>query len=565
MIGKVSPAVGIVAVTVSAVLAASGCARNAIESRGQFGPAASDALVAAIEAGDEAAVRRLLDEGVDPNRCTTDFNKKLPLVQAVIKEKLPIATALLDAKAHVNGREGTIGSTALMLAAASDLLEFAKLLVSRGADVNLANIRDMTPIAYATERASPEMVAFLVDKGAALNVRGARKRPLIVSAALNPNLAVLRYLLDRGVSVADADGTGYTALMAAAGTNRPEAVRLLLAHGADAKRLDEDGWSALYRAADRRALEVARQLLSAGAPVDQATKAGNTALMRAAFLDDTQMLDLLLAQGAKVDSANVKGETALAIAAEGHHWDAARLLLAHGASIALLPAATEKLARDHLPADVFGRNDGHNAAKAEGSAPATLEGKGDSSLKPMCDRLMRQSREYLHGSFEILKKHSGDSDYRRISGEMLQYAGFGSSLAGVLRIAYTIKGKPSKTKDVAKKEQVDALLNEVVPLILDAAENYLGERPDYRVVAALSAVAAAALMSAQLQVNGCQRGASYAGIALRLSEDLVASVKGKYQSGGRLEVSDSALAEIDAFATKASSLCRGKKTKQVDK
>src|ERR1700693_5879962 len=110
----------------------------------------TSALYDAVEGNDLGRVRRLLQQGADPNdhiRYTlfvlaihegSHFwdhdNGKTALMVASEKGSVPIVTALLDAGANPN-RGTRIRKTALMYAAENCQLDVMKLLVSKNADV----------------------------------------------------------------------------------------------------------------------------------------------------------------------------------------------------------------------------------------------------------------------------------------------------------------------------------------------------------------------------------------------------------------------------------------------
>lgn len=56
------------------------------------------------------------------------------------------------------------GLTALHMAAASDGIEVAAMLLSRGADVNATDLQLMTPLHYAAIFGNPNVCKFLLDQ-----------------------------------------------------------------------------------------------------------------------------------------------------------------------------------------------------------------------------------------------------------------------------------------------------------------------------------------------------------------------------------------------------------------
>ena len=156
--------------------------------------AQAEALADAARKGDAAAVKKLLDGGVDVN---TKFR---------------------------------YGTTALSFACDRGHLDVVKLLLDRGADVNVRDtFYNATPLTWAVSPAMgrkpqhPEVVRLLLAKGA----QG--KGPALLAAISAPDLATTKVILDSGGIQPD---TLSDALEAATRGKQQEAVALLEAAGA---------------------------------------------------------------------------------------------------------------------------------------------------------------------------------------------------------------------------------------------------------------------------------------------------------------------------------------------
>ncbi|WP_250846873.1 ankyrin repeat domain-containing protein [Aquisphaera insulae] len=240
-------------------------------------PAASaddDAPLAdAMERGDGAAVRALLDRHADPNRAQPD------------------------------------GMTALHWAASRDDTENAGLLIRAGADAKAANRYGVTPLSLAAENGNAAIVALLLDAGADPNaaLRGG-ETPLMTAARAGRPEAV-KALIDRGADVNARERRGQTALMWAAAEGHESVVRILLAAKADFRTPLASGFTPLAFAAREGRIGAARALLKAGADVNepmQPRERGN-------------------------DRSPAKGTTPLILAVENGHFELAAMLLDAGA------------------------------------------------------------------------------------------------------------------------------------------------------------------------------------------------------------------------------------------
>lgn len=132
-------------------------------------------LLAAAFNGDMRSVKLLLEHRADPNH--VDATGKSAILYAAARGFANIVAALLDAGVDVNRTYGH-NLTALMWAAgyADDVPEFegmetVKLLVDRGARLDLADDRGRTALMIAAERGHPAVIIFLRAKGADVTLR----------------------------------------------------------------------------------------------------------------------------------------------------------------------------------------------------------------------------------------------------------------------------------------------------------------------------------------------------------------------------------------------------------
>jgi ankyrin repeat protein len=160
----------------------------------------SGSLVAdAVQAGDTARLRDLLQSGTDVNAAQGD------------------------------------GMTALHWAALRNDVGSAEMLLYAGANVKASTrIGSHTPLALASRNGHGEMVKILLEAGADANQpTGSGATPLMLAAA-SGSVQALKALLERGAAVDARESLrGETALMFAAAYGRTEAVRLLLQNGAN--------------------------------------------------------------------------------------------------------------------------------------------------------------------------------------------------------------------------------------------------------------------------------------------------------------------------------------------
>ncbi len=194
-------------------------------------------LANAITANNTSAVKKLLQQGVDPN---LEFPKKsgISLLFSIFEKsyftlpqdnisdrpktlhhvtaKQECLQLLLEYGANPNVRD-KCGRTALEIAIIWCMPEIVKLLLIHGADPNLKNSRGISPLM----------------KMAMLGIRDARP--------INDKLQIIMHLIDAGAKIDAQTSDGKTALMYATGNSRIEIVELLVSSGASLSIKDNMG------------------------------------------------------------------------------------------------------------------------------------------------------------------------------------------------------------------------------------------------------------------------------------------------------------------------------------
>jgi ankyrin repeat protein len=202
---------------------------------------AVDKLRNAAQAGNVAAVRRLLASGADPNAidpyqeaCNcTDFDPgKAPALAYAIynsedkPEHLDAASVLLDAGADPNTREEW-GMTALMHVSS---VAAAVLLIRHGASIDAVDDNGTTVLEYAAVHGYPTVVTFLCKHGAIVNAKNKDSETALMDAAEDGSAECVKALLSAGADVNARNRNGQSALKLA--HDCPDVVALLKAAGA---------------------------------------------------------------------------------------------------------------------------------------------------------------------------------------------------------------------------------------------------------------------------------------------------------------------------------------------
>lgn len=190
--------------------------------------------------------------------------------------------------------------TALLVAIDKDENEMARFLIDRGADVNVADIKGLTPLTAAAGKGDFEMFEFLLAEGADPNIPDRNGRTTLLAAAESGNVEIVNALLAKGPDPNYADATGHTPLLLAIKEGNTEAAMVLLANGADPYIANADGRTSLYYAAVFKAdAEIFEALLAAGMDPNARDEGGRTILDIVVMVGSADGVpEILIAHGA---------------------------------------------------------------------------------------------------------------------------------------------------------------------------------------------------------------------------------------------------------------------------
>ena len=313
----------------------------------------------AVQQKDIPRIDRLLSLGANIN-ARSRINGYFALQYAINWPDINLVKLLLDKGANINIADDG-GTTALIEAADEDGPQYTaivKLLIARGADIHADND---AAILRAARGAAPEVVRLLLSKGAPVNARSKDyyNSTVLMEATSGGSTQTVEMLLAAGADVKATDDKGETALMKAATLDhrydpqqRLPMIELLLKKGADVNASDKSGRTALLHSVVQYMSEaggvishpeVVKLLLERGANVQAADDRGNTALMLAAnvYQGPIEIARSLLEKGINVNAQNKNGTTALMVAADRGKTDFINLLLEKGANLKLADAEGE--------------------------------------------------------------------------------------------------------------------------------------------------------------------------------------------------------------------------------
>nr|POF12695.1 histone-lysine n-methyltransferase ehmt1 [Quercus suber] len=163
-----------------------------------------------------------------------------PCAGAAGNGQLPVVRHLLARGAHLNPPVSHSSSSPLHEACRNDEYEVAAFLLKVGADVNLNNAYNSTPLMYAVKYGSPMLVRLILSYHPDLNMLSFIGAAVIHWAVWPGRTDVLELLLVAGADVNHSMLNGYTPLHCAAVGGQFEIAQCLLYHGADHMSRDQD-------------------------------------------------------------------------------------------------------------------------------------------------------------------------------------------------------------------------------------------------------------------------------------------------------------------------------------
>jgi ankyrin repeat protein len=212
------------------------------------GPAVKTAVFRAARAGDEIALKKILDEHPAAARAV-DSSGQTPLHVCLRSAHPEAAQRLISAGARIEVRD-KFGHTPLHLAAFSGLVSIAAELLARGAAPDPRDKEGDTPLHVAAVQGQVGVAALLLRAGARTSARDQKGDTPLHKAAAADQWPVAALLLSRGADVNARNRRGWTPLHLTAFYGRPLTARLLIERGARLDAVDNYNRTA-YAVADR--------------------------------------------------------------------------------------------------------------------------------------------------------------------------------------------------------------------------------------------------------------------------------------------------------------------------
>lgn len=180
-----------------------------------------------------------------------------------------VRSLVLDTHLNPNSRDRK-GWTALLRAAKCDQLEIVDFLIKAKANMECKTKEGNAPLHKAVKRGKLEAVRLLCKSGADTNVENnGQATPLMLAAMHRSAEPHVKVLLKHGADVNKQKDVGYTALMICARMGNTRVAKLLLEAEADMELRDKSGETAIAKARKHNQQEVVQMLHLAGAKDDE--------------------------------------------------------------------------------------------------------------------------------------------------------------------------------------------------------------------------------------------------------------------------------------------------------
>ncbi|KID98748.1 Ankyrin repeat-containing domain protein, partial [Metarhizium majus ARSEF 297] len=151
-------------------------------------------LALAAARADEAAIKRLLEQGVDVE--ARDRYGQTPLFYAIEGDSQHMVQLLLENGAHIEAKDN-FDITPLHKAASAGQEAVVKLLFEKGADIEAKDELKNTPLYEAAGNGHEAIVKLLVENGADINAKDIRRRSTLSCAANAGHTAIAKLLFER--------------------------------------------------------------------------------------------------------------------------------------------------------------------------------------------------------------------------------------------------------------------------------------------------------------------------------------------------------------------------------
>ena len=289
----------------------------------------STPLAEACEHGRLEVVRTLLARGA-ATKIPIGEDRQTALMRAAVRGHTTVVKSMLDSDRAVSVEAlNARGETALFLAVLYGRTETVRLLLQRGANIEVRDQEQNTLLICSCWNTQIEIDELLVRAGANIHASNQNGNTPLHELSTRGNVTTARLLLEHGADPACLESEDHTPLNFAAGQGHSAFVRLLLESGCIAiDHVNQLGWTSLQEASWHGHLEIVQDLLDYGADANICDNKKNSPLNRACCMGHLAIAVLLMDEGnADINMRNEHGLTPLAEASYRNEAKVVKALL----------------------------------------------------------------------------------------------------------------------------------------------------------------------------------------------------------------------------------------------
>ena len=233
----------------------------------------------------------------------------------VSEKDLRQAYAILNEKKRRNAQsfiKGKLFSSLLFWMSSHGYTRMVRFLLDKGANVEVKNIIDRTPLHNAAKKGYSDIVNLLIERGADVNGKDFFGSTALHEASKEGHLGTVKVLLEKGANINAKDFLDISPLFQAFLEGHLEIIKFLLEKDVDVNAKLTP--ALLFWAVQENQMGVVKPLLEKGVNVNVKDKEGWTPLHMASWNEYSEMVKYLIEKGADVNAKTKKGWTAEDIA-----------------------------------------------------------------------------------------------------------------------------------------------------------------------------------------------------------------------------------------------------------
>lgn len=229
----------------------------------------------AIQSRKENVAMFLIEKGADVNK--VNINKQTPLHRAVLNDQKGIGELIIAKGALIDPIDSWGRTPFLLVARQTGNVEFGKLLLSKGADMNAKDRDNLMALNLAAWRGFTGFIDLLLDRGAGYDTTRGKSRQILSSAASGGCLRLFQVILNNDKSLLSGENFRRNIIRTAVMGGSVDIVKFLLSKNIPLNNdANEYGWTPLHYAAASGHAAMIRFLKENNIDIDKRTSSGKS-------------------------------------------------------------------------------------------------------------------------------------------------------------------------------------------------------------------------------------------------------------------------------------------------